>query len=64
MNKAKDIAIETIRNWIISSVTPEQLQVCWLATHDIIYIRYGDQNTANDLKLLIQQLMEVPINAR
>jgi hypothetical protein len=48
-----DIVINTVKSWIETSKTPEQLDCLELFIQDTLYMRYGADEELTDLRMLI-----------
>jgi hypothetical protein len=49
----KKTVIETLERWITSSLTTEQLDVCSVAVHDLLWTRFADDIAATELRYQI-----------
>ena len=54
----KDTAVETVKRWIESSVTSEQLECCDLFIQDTLYMRFGADQEVLELRLLVNTKKE------
>ena len=48
-----DIVVNTVKSWIETSKTPEQLDCLELFIQDTLYMRYGAYAELTDLRMLI-----------
>lgn len=56
MKLTKETAVETVKKWIASSVTIEQLDCCALFIQDTIYMRFGaDDKECVALRALVDE---------
>lgn len=56
-----EIVVDTLKRWIESCISDEQLLICRMAVHDLLWTRYADDNSAIQLKAMIDQKRSILI---